>query len=104
MRAVVGMRLAVQLTEPWILREPQLVLRLDLHRRGCIRQHLVVKVDVARMLDGIELVPAGMREDEHSTLPQHWLVSGEIEQIPPSHAHDQHPGHRCVYALRAEGR
>src|SRR2546428_12604716 len=94
MRAVVGMRLAVQLTEPWILREPQLVLRLDLHRRGCIRQHLVVKAAVARMLAGIDLAPAGAGEGGRRPLRPPSAGSGGTGKVPPGPSSHAPPGLR----------
>src|SRR6266851_666867 len=102
--AVVRVRLAVELPEPWVLGETQLVFGLDLDRLRRVGQDLVVEVDVARVLDGVELVAAGVREDGHSPLSEHWLVSVEIEQIAQPHADDQHRVHRRVDVVRPEVR
>src|SRR6266446_3227031 len=77
--AVVRVRLPVKLPEPRVFREPNLVLRLDLERISRIRQHLVVEIDVARMLHRVELVPAGVLEDQDPALAQHWLAPVQVE-------------------------
>src|SRR5260370_30444853 len=68
-RAVIRVRLAVELAEPRVFREPQLVLGLDLGRLRRVGEDLVVEIDVARVLYGVELIAEWVGEDDHSPLP-----------------------------------
>src|SRR6266568_3350702 len=94
--AVVRGRLPVQLPEPRVLREAQLILRLDLRRIRRVGQDLVVEIDVARVLHRVELVTTRVLEDQNPALAQHWLAPVQVEQVAGAHAHHQHRVHRRV--------
>ena len=93
---MVGVARAVQVHVPGVGGELLLVLGLDLGRVGGLGQHLLEEVDVAGVVDGVELPRRGVAHDDHSALPHQGLAPVEVEEVAQPQAHHQHGVHDRV--------
>ena len=74
--AVVGVARAVEVAVPLVLGVLLLVAALDLDRVGGLGQHLLEEVDVARVVDRVELPRRGVAHDQHAALAHQRLARG----------------------------
>ena len=102
--AVVGVAGSVQVAVPVVL--GVLLLPLGRHhgRVGRVGEHLVEEVDVARVVDGMELLVGRVRHDHDAALSDEGLSSVHVEQVPEAHAHHEDRVHDRLGVVRADER
>ena len=100
--AVVGVARAVQVAVPLVLGELLLVAGLDLDRIGRVGQHLLEEVDVAGVVDGVELPRRGVAHDHHAALAHQRPAPVHVEEVAEPQAHDQDRVHHRVDVVGAD--
>ena len=79
--AVVGVARAVQVAVPVVVGVALLVLLRHHVGVGRVGEHLLVEVDVARVVHGMELVRHRVVEDGRAALPDDRLVLVQVEEV-----------------------
>ncbi len=92
MHTVVGVARAVQVAVPLVLGEAPFVGPLDLVGIGGLGEHLLEEVDVAGVVDRMELPRRGVAHDQHATLADQGLAAVEVEEVPETEAHHEDRG------------
>ena len=102
--AVVRVRVAVQVDVPRVGRELLLELALDRRWIRRLREHLFEEVDVARVVDLMELVGDGVEHDHHAAGTNQRLTLVHVEEVAEPLAHDEDRVHDRVDVVRADVR
>ena len=79
-----------------------LELRLDLGRVVRLREDLVEEIDVARVVDLMELPRHGVEQDHRPARSDHRLVPIEVEEVAEAEALDQDRVHDRVHVVRTD--
>jgi hypothetical protein len=71
---------------------------------GRLDQHLLVEVDVARVVHRVEVGLGRVEHDHHPALTHERLAAVQVEQVPEPHAHHEDRVHDRVDVVRADVR
>ena len=102
--AVIGVRRAVQVDVPRVACVALLERRLDLLGVGGLGEHLFEEVDVARVMDRVELPRHRVEQDRDPALAHERLVPIHVEQVPEPEAVHQDRVQDRVHVVRPEVR
>ena len=100
--AVVRVAGAVQVAVPLVLGELLLVAGLDLDRVGRVGEHLLEEVDVARVVNGVEVPVRRVGHDDDPALTHQRLAAVEVEVVAEPGAHHEDRVHDRVDVVRAD--
>src|SRR5439155_7571085 len=102
MHSMIGVAVAIHVNVCWIAGEFGLELFFQLERVGGFTEAAMEKLDVARMVLRVELVPQRMTDDHRTARLYQRFVAEHIEQITETRTLDQHRVHDRIDVVGAD--